>query len=66
MPEQNSTTMADNFLEKQYDSYQEQKSARQQADRKAWQKKLKEYKKKLAAQKAAHDSAPNAGTDTTK
>lgn len=47
--------MADNFLEKQYATYQEQKSLQQQAARRAWQKKLKEYQKKLAAQKATQN-----------
>lgn len=45
--------MADNFLEKQYALYQERKAAQQQAKRRAWQKKMKEYQAKLAAQKSA-------------
>ncbi|MBR6757056.1 MAG: hypothetical protein IKM35_01055 [Bacteroidaceae bacterium] len=43
--------MADNFLEKQYAEYQARKAAQEQARRKAWQKKMKEYKSRLAAQK---------------
>lgn len=42
--------MADNFLEKQYAEYQARKAAAQQAKRKAWQKKMKEYKARLAAE----------------
>ncbi len=54
--------MADNFLEKQYALYQERKAAQQQAKRRAWQKKMKEYQAKLAAQKSAdtqsHENNP--------
>lgn len=46
--------MADNFLEKQYALYQERKAAQQQAKKRAWQKKMKEYKAKLAAQKTTN------------
>lgn len=44
--------MADNFLEKQYADYQARKAAQAQAKRKAWQKKMKEYQARLAAEKA--------------
>ena len=44
--------MADNFLEKQYADYQARKAAQEQAKRKAWQKKMKEYKARIANQKA--------------
>lgn len=48
----NSTTMADNFLEKQYAEYEARKAAQAQAKRKAWQKKMKEYQARLAAEKS--------------
>ena len=44
--------MADNFLEKQYAEYVARKAAQEQAKRKAWQKKMKEYQVRLAAEKA--------------
>jgi hypothetical protein len=44
--------MADNFLEKQYAEYEARKAAQAQAKRKAWQKKMKEYQARLAAEKA--------------
>lgn len=44
--------MADNFLEKQYADYQARKAAQEDAKRKAWQKKMKEYKARIANQKA--------------
>lgn len=50
--------MADNFLEKQYAEYQARKAAQEQARRKAWQKKMKEYKAQLAAQ-AQQDAKDN-------
>ncbi len=47
--------MADNFLEKQYADYEARKAAQAQAKRKAWQKKMKAYKERLAAEQAAAD-----------
>ena len=44
--------MADNFLEKQYAEYEARKAAQAQAKRKAWQKKMKEYQARLAAEKS--------------
>lgn len=44
--------MADNFLEKQYAEYVARKAAQEQAKRKAWQKKMKEYQARLAQEKA--------------
>lgn len=44
--------MADNFLEKQYADYQARKAAQEDAKRKAWQKKMKEYQARLATEKA--------------
>ena len=44
--------MADNFLEKQYADYQARKAAQEEAKRKAWQKKIKEYNARIANQKA--------------
>lgn len=44
--------MADNFLERQYEEYLAGKAAREKARRLKWQKQLKAYKEKLAAQKA--------------
>ena len=48
--------MADNFLEKQYAEYQARKAAQEQARRKAWQKKMKEYKARLATQAQQSDN----------
>lgn len=47
-----SAIMADNFLEKQYAEYVARKAAQEQAKRKAWQKKMKEYQARLAAENA--------------
>ncbi len=47
--------MADNFLEKQYADYEARKAAQAQAKRKAWQKKMKEYKARLAAERATEN-----------
>lgn len=47
--------MADNFLEKQYADYEARKATQAQARRKAWQKKMKEYKARLAAEKKTGD-----------
>lgn len=44
--------MADNFLERQYEDYLAQRAKKEQARRLAWQKQLKAYKAKLAAEKA--------------
>ena len=44
--------MADNFLERQYAEYLEKKAARDKAKKLAWQKQLRAYKAKLAAEKA--------------
>ena len=45
--------MADNFLERQYAEYLEKK-----AKKLAWQKQLRAYKAKLAAEKAAKEQNP--------
>lgn len=45
--------MADNYLERQYEEYLAGKAAREKARRIKWQKQLKAYKEKLAAQKQA-------------
>lgn len=45
--------MADNFLEKQYADYEARKAAQAKAKRLAWQKKMKEYQARIAAQKAS-------------
>ena len=47
--------MADNFLERQYAEYLENKAAREKAKKLAWQKQLRAYKAKLAAEKAAKE-----------
>lgn len=52
--------MADNFLEKQYQQYQDRKAAQEQARRKAWQKKMKQYKTQLAARNIADANTPDA------
>ena len=48
--------MADNFLERQYAEYLEKKAAREKAKKLAWQKQLKAYKAKLAAEKAVKEA----------
>lgn len=48
--------MADNYLERQYEDYLAGKAAREKARRIKWQKQLKAYKEKLAAQKQAEQS----------
>ena len=50
--------MADNFLERQYADYLEKKASREKEKKLAWQKQLKEYKAKLAAEKAATEQNP--------
>lgn len=52
--------MADNFLEKQYQQYQDRKAAQEQARRRAWQKKMKQYKAQLAARNIADAHTPDA------
>ena len=47
--------MADNFLERQYAEYLEKKAAHEKAKKLAWQKQLRAYKAKLAAEKAAKE-----------
>lgn len=47
--------MADNFLERQYEDYLAGKAARDKARKLKWQKQLKAYKAKLAAQKSEAD-----------
>ena len=47
--------MADNFLERQDAEYLEKKAAREKAKNLAWQKQLRAYKAKLAAEKAAKE-----------
>ena len=44
--------MADNCLERQYEDYLAAKAAREKARKLKWQKQLKAYKDKLAAQKS--------------
>lgn len=44
--------MADNYLERQYEDYLAAKAAREKARKLKWQKQLKAYKAKLAAQKS--------------
>lgn len=50
--------MADNFLERQYEDYLAQRAKKEQARRLAWQKQLKAYKAKLAAEKASAENSP--------
>lgn len=60
--------MADNYLERQYDDYQRRKAAEQQARRVAWQKRLRQYKEKLRAERQAAVSVAagdGAGRDET-
>ena len=45
------TTMADNFLENQYEQYLKQKAAKEAAKRAAWRKRLQAYKEKLKSEK---------------
>lgn len=54
--------MADNYLERQYDAFLAKKAAAAKAKKLAWQKQLKAYKAKLAAEKSAQmsDSADQA------
>ena len=47
--------MADNSLERQYAEYLEKKATREKAKKLAWQKQLRAYKAKLAAEKAAKE-----------
>ena len=47
--------MADNYIERQYAAYLEKKAAAEKAKKLAWQKQLKAYKAKLAAEKAAKE-----------
>ncbi|MGM9803026.1 MAG: hypothetical protein ACI308_02505 [Muribaculaceae bacterium] len=54
--------MADNYLERQYDAYLAKKAAKEKAKKLAWQKQLRAYKARLAAEKAASE----ASADTTK
>ncbi|MGN0214657.1 MAG: hypothetical protein ACI4AH_07625 [Muribaculaceae bacterium] len=52
--------MADNYLERQYEDYLAQKAAKEKAKKLAWQKQLRAYKARLAAQKHADTSAETA------
>jgi hypothetical protein len=46
-----SQTMADNYLENQYEQYLKQKAAKEAAKRAAWRKRLQAYKEKLKSEK---------------
>ena len=46
-----SQTMADNYLENQYEQYLKQKAAKEAAKRAAWRKRLQAYKEKLKNEK---------------
>ena len=48
--------MADNYLERQYEDYLALKAAKEKARKLAWQKQLRAYKARLAAEKAARES----------
>ena len=49
--------MADNYLERQYEDYLAQKAAKEKAQKLAWQKQLRAYKARLAAEKAAREAS---------
>ena len=60
--------MADNYLERQYEDYLALKAAKEKARKLAWQKQLRAYKARLAAEKAARESsaaAPESQTGST-
>ena len=46
-----SQTMADNYLENQYEQYLKQKAAKEAAKRAVWRKRLQAYKEKLKNEK---------------
>ena len=60
--------MADNYLERQYEDYLALKAAKEKAKKLAWQKQLRAYKARLAAEKTAREStavAPESQTGST-
>ena len=57
--------MADNYLERQYEDYLALKAAKEKAKKLAWQKQLRAYKARLAAEKAARESSAAAPESTS-
>lgn len=51
--------MADNYLERQYEDYLAQKAAKEKAKKLVWQKQLRAYKARLAAEKQGCQSSQN-------
>ena len=51
--------MADNYLERQYEDYLAQKAAKEKAKKLAWQKQLRAYKARRAAEKRGCQSSQN-------
>lgn len=56
MEHKNDDTMADNYIEKQYDAYLARKAAKENAKKAAFRRQLKAYKERLAREKAAASS----------
>lgn len=51
----NTDTMADNYLERKYEAYQERKATAEKAKRTAWKKRLDAYRRKLAEENGEKD-----------
>ena len=56
--------MADNYLEKRYEAYQERKAKEQRAKQIAWKKRMDAYRKRLEEQKASEAAAADAACAT--
>lgn len=50
--------MADNYLEKRYEAYQERKAKEQRAKQIAWKKRMEAYRKRLEMEAAAKKQEP--------
>ena len=50
--------MADNYLEKRYEAYQERKTKEQRAKQIAWKKRMEAYRKRLEMEAAAKKQEP--------
>ena len=55
----NCTVMADNYLERKYESYVERKAAAEKARRAAWKKRMDAYRRKLAETAAGTENPGN-------
>ena len=56
--------MADNYLEKKMEAFQDRKAKEQRAKQIAWKKRMDAYRKRLEEQKASEEAAADAACAT--